>query len=95
MSEWLFDGPVIEWRGPAPYLFVRIPPEASEEIRETAREFVYWGQVPVSATIGGTSFASALFPRDGVYVLPLRVAVRRAEGIAEGDLVTVGMDLRR
>lgn len=95
MSEWRLDGRVVEWRGPAPYVFVELPREASEEIREAGRELVYWGQVPVSAVIGGTGFATALFPREGLYLLPLRIAVRRAEGIAEGDRVTVDLDLRR
>ena len=26
--EWTFTGEVIEWRGPAPYLFVAMTPEA-------------------------------------------------------------------
>ena len=29
--EWTFTGEVIEWRGPAPYLFVAMTPEESED----------------------------------------------------------------
>jgi hypothetical protein len=30
-----------------------------------------------------------LFPKDGLYVVPLKDAVRRAEGLDEGETVTV------
>jgi hypothetical protein len=87
--EWVFDGEVIEWRGPAPYFFVVMPEPESAGLKEEARSLIYWGQVPVRAVIGGTEFGTALFPRDGCYLVPLRVAVRKAEGIDEGDVVTV------
>jgi hypothetical protein len=45
--EWTFTGEVIEWRGPAPYLFVAMTPEESEDLKEEARGLIYWGQVPV------------------------------------------------
>lgn len=93
--EWAFDGPVIEWRGPAPYLFVPVPEGDSDEIREEARALVYWGQVPVSARIGGTEFTTALFPKDGCYLLPLKSAVRRAEGIELGAYVAVSLRIKR
>jgi len=92
--EWTFDGPVIEWRGPAPYLFVPIPEEESDEIRDEARALVYWGQVPVVATIGDTEFTTALFPKDGRYLLPVKVAVQRSEAIGEGAEVTATLRIR-
>ncbi|WP_430780852.1 DUF1905 domain-containing protein [Actinoplanes sp. G11-F43] len=91
--EWAFDGEIIEWRGPAPYYFVAMPVADSAELKEEARSLIYWGQVPVRAVIGGTEFRTALFPRDGRYLLPLKDAVRRAEGIGEGDVVTVALRL--
>lgn len=33
--EWTFTGEVIEWRGPAPYLFVAMTPQDSEDLKET------------------------------------------------------------
>jgi len=38
MDSWpfAFAGEVIEWRGPAPYLFVAIPAEESEDIKVAA-----------------------------------------------------------
>ena len=91
--EWTFTGEVIEWRGPAPYLFVAMTPEDSEDLKEEARGLIYWGQVPVRVTIGDTRFATALFPKDGRYLVPVKVAVQRAEAIGEGSVVEVEVRL--
>jgi hypothetical protein len=91
--EWTFTGEVIEWRGPAPYLFVAMTPEDSEDLKEEARGLIYWGQVPVHVTIGDTQFTTALFPRDGRYLVPVRVAVQLAEAIGEGAVVEVVLRL--
>lgn len=87
-----FVGPVVEWRGPAPFYFVAIPPEESADIKLVAKGIEYWGQVPVTVRIGETEFTTALFPKDGRYLLPLKDAVRRAAGIAVDQ--TVGVELR-
>jgi hypothetical protein len=87
--EWTFTSEVIEWRGPAPYLFVAMTPEDSEDLKDAARGLIYWGQVPVQVTIGDTAFTTALFPKDGRYLVPVKVAVQRAESIGEGAIVEV------
>jgi hypothetical protein len=87
-----FSGQVIEWRGPAPYYFLPVPDEESADIREVAATASYgWGVIPVEARIGGTEFATSLFPKDGCYLLPLKLAVRRPQGIEAGDDVSVRM----
>ncbi len=91
--EWTFTGEVIEWRGPAPYLFVAMTHEDSEDLKEEARGLIYWGQVPVHATIGDTEFTTALFPRDGRYLVPVKAAVQRAEAIGAGSVVEVVLRL--
>ncbi|MFD8738414.1 DUF1905 domain-containing protein [Streptomyces sp. NPDC059618] len=93
--EFDFSGPVIEWRGPAPYHFVRLPDEESAEIREVAAMATYgWGVIPVEARIGEAVFRTSLFPRDGGYLLPLKAAVRKQTGLSAGDDVTVRMTVR-
>jgi Domain of unknown function (DUF1905) len=87
--EWTFTGEVIQWRGPAPYLFVVMTRKDSEDLKEEARGLTYWGQVPVRVTIGDTDFTTALFPKDGRYLVPVKVAVQRAEAIGEGAVVEV------
>src|SRR5580704_5557280 len=91
--EGTFTGEVIEWRGPAPYLFVAMTTKESEDLKEEARGLIYWGQVPVHVTIGDTEFTTALFPRDGRYLVPVKVAVQRAETIEEGAIVEVSLRL--
>lgn len=96
MDDICFDTVIIEWRGPAPFLFAAVPDEHIGAIRYAAMTASYgWGAVPVVATIGGTEFATSLFPRDGSYLLPVKLAVQKAEGIGLGDRVAVAMRVGR
>jgi len=83
-----FEAEIVEWRGPAPYLFVPVSDEHVGEISYAARLASYgWGCVPVEAQVGKTSFKTSLFPRDGTYLLPIKVAVQKAECVELGDTV--------
>ena len=85
-----FVGEVWEWRGPAPFFFVSVPDEESAELEAMSSLVTYgWGMIPVEATIGLTQWTTSLFPKDGRYVVPLKSAVRTAEGIGIGDTVKV------
>lgn len=89
-----FSNNMIEWRGPAPFYYVPVPPEESEMIRETARQTSYgWGVIPVRCVIGRTEFTTSLFPRDGVYLVPVKNAVRLPEKLQLGDLVEVSLEI--
>lgn len=89
-----FRAEVIEWRGPAPFIYARIPPEESDTIAGFSRALTYgWGAIPVEARIGATPFRTALYPKDGRYLLPLRASVQASEGIALGGTVQVTMRL--
>jgi hypothetical protein len=85
-----FTDAVVEWRGPAPYHFVRLPQDDAVEIQDVAAAITYgWGMIPVAVTIGATTWTTSLWPKDGSYVVPLKDRVRKAERIALGDVVTV------
>jgi hypothetical protein len=89
-----FTARLVEWRGPAPFVFAPIPADLTSEIRFAAHEASYgWGVVPVAATIGATTFTTSLFPRDGDYLLPVKVAVQRVEGIDVGDEIAVTLEI--
>lgn len=90
-----FDGPVVEWRGPAPFFFVAIPEDVSTDITLAACGIQYWGQVPVTVHIGGTEFTTALFPKDGRYLLPLRREVRGSLDIEVDEILTVALTVGR
>ena len=90
-----FEGPVIEWRGPAPFYFVRIPEEESADIKFAAKGLEYWGQVPVVVHIGGIEFGTALFPKDGRYLIPLKDALRKSAAIEVDQVLAVGLNVGR
>jgi hypothetical protein len=43
--------------------------------------------------VGRTTWTTSLYPQDERYVVPLKVAVRRAEGLDEGDTVTLRLSV--
>jgi len=90
-----FEGPVIEWRGPAPYYFVRVPEEESADIKFAAKGLEYWGQVPVVVRINGIEFGTALFPKNGRYLIPLKDVVRASAGIEVDHVLAVGLNVGR
>ena len=90
-----FTGEIIHWRGPAPWFFVPIPKEESENIKAISSMVTYgWGVIPVAVTIGKTTFETSLFPKDELYLVPIKVAVRKAENIVEGDTVSLQLEIK-
>ena len=89
-----FSGPVVSWRGPAPFHFVAVPEEECDELRDAAAVVSYgWGVIPVSGRIGSTDFTTSLFPKDGGYLVPIKNAVRKGEGLDVGDTVTIRLSI--
>ena len=92
--ELIVTGELVHWRGPAPYHFVPLAEAAAADVRRIAAAVTYgWGVIPVRGRVGDTSFRTSLFPKDGTYLIPLKDAVRRSEGIELGDMVTVTLSL--
>ncbi len=89
-----FEGEIFQWRGPAPFFFVAIPDEQSRDIKAISGLVTYgWGVIPVQVRIGKTVFETSLFPKDGLYLVPIKVAVRKAERLEAGDTVTVQLEV--
>jgi hypothetical protein len=89
-----FDGEIIHWRGPSPFHFVEVPDDESAAIDTVKAEVTYgWGVIPVAARIGRTEFTTSLFPKGDRYLVPVKDAVRKAEGLGLGDEVTVRLHL--
>ncbi len=90
-----FAGELWYWRGPSPYHFITVPEEASIGLRAMSALVSYgWGMIPATAQIGSSGWDTALFPKDGRYVLPVKDVVRKAEGLAVGDTVDVRLTVR-
>lgn len=87
---WLWPGEKAAWH------FISLPQDLTAGIRTlsgpTRRG---WGSVRVTATVGGSSWATSIFPsaQSGVFLLPVKAAVRKAEGIGAGDTVAVAVEL--
>lgn len=87
-----FRGEIWYWRGPAPFHFVTVPAAESEMISGIAPAVTYgWGMIPAGVRIGDTATTTALWPKDGGYIVPVKKAVQDAEGIGVGDTVTVDL----
>lgn len=92
--EYSTTGEIFEWRGPAPFTFVAIDPKQSKEIKSRSAMFTYgWGVLYIHGLLGKTEFSTTLFPKDGVYYIPIKVAVKKAEGVDLGDKVTIKFNL--
>jgi hypothetical protein len=97
------SAPLQLWRGTAHggIGYVLIGGEAAEAIRghELMRRLELgkrrgFGSVKVTATIGESRWQTSLVPnKDGSWFLPVKVPVRRAEGLEESDEATVELDL--
>jgi predicted nucleic acid-binding protein len=88
--DWKFEAEVFQWRGPAPYFFVATPAHVDDFLHAHLGELTYgWGGIPAQVRIGDTEVTTSLMPKDGVYLIPMKVALRRAEGIDDGDHVRV------
>jgi Domain of unknown function (DUF1905) len=91
-----FTGKLWYWKGPAPFYFVTIPEEISRDIKAVSKLVTYgWGVIPVGVQIGETEWETSLFPKDDRYLVPIKNLVRKAEKLAEGDKVTVLLEVGR
>jgi hypothetical protein len=92
-----FEAEVFRWdaREDSAWFFTAVPAELSEDIREIPRPYRGFGSVRVRARVAGTEWATSIFPSssDGTYVLPLKKAVRDAEGLVDGGPVYVRLEV--
>lgn len=89
-----FNGVIFEWRGPAPFLFVRVPDADAKRIKAIAKQVTYgWGVIPVLVTVGDTEFETSLFPKDGGYLVPIKKLVQDAEEVDEGDEIAIHLQV--
>lgn len=90
-----FNGKIWFWKGPAPWFFVTVPAKQSRDLKAISGIVTYgWGVIPVHVRIGQTEWKTSLFPKDGRYIVPIKVSVRKAENLEEGDKVTLRLEVR-
>jgi hypothetical protein len=89
-TVWLYPGD-------AAWHFVNVDKKVSEKIRKAiGRNTRGFGSVPVSVTIGKTTWQTSVFPdkQSGTYLLPLKKHVRMKEEIAAGDAIRFTLRIR-
>jgi hypothetical protein len=87
-----FTAELWEYEGQGAWHFVSLPEGDADEIEATyGHRAGGFGSVRVRVTIGTTTWSTSIFPdrKRGTYVLPVKKAVRQAEGLAEGMHVDV------
>lgn len=83
----------------ASWYFVTITGEAADAIRALGFERRAlggtrgFGSVRVRASVDGAGFETSAFPHNtsAGYLIPVKAAVRKAAGVGEGEMVTVGL----
>jgi hypothetical protein len=89
-----FKGEIFYWRGQAPFLFVAVPEEPSRDLKAISAMVTYgWGVIPVHVRIGKTEWKTSLFPKDGRYLVPIRMSVQKSENLEVGDTVVIQLEV--
>ncbi|RKR73446.1 DUF1905 domain-containing protein [Frondihabitans australicus] len=92
-----FSGEVYRWAARKElWTFVALPDDASDQIVAIVEDMTNgWGSVRVDASVGATRFRTSIFPdrEKASYVLPIKKAVREAEGVGVGDTVRASVTL--
>lgn len=89
-----FSGELWFWRGPSPFHFVTVPENESALLASASELVSYgWGMIPVTVRVGETSWPTALWPKDGGYIVPVKAMVRKAERLEVGDDIQIHLDV--
>ena len=90
-----FNGKIWLWRGPAPWYFVTVPEKESHHLKGLAGFLTYgWGVIPLHVQIGNTEWKTSLFPKDNLYLVPIKASVRKAENLKLDDDVLVRLEVK-
>lgn len=84
------------WQHAAPggWYFISLPESIAHEIRETLRsEEEGWGRLKATAEIGKSKWETAIWfdTKKKTYLLPIKAAIRKSEGIESGKLIKVSV----
>lgn len=99
MADLRFTAPLWRHAGDAGWHFVTLPHDVADEIADLAdREAGArrgFGAVRVEVTCGATTWRTSLFADTSSrsYLLPVKQAVRRAEGVDDGDELTIRLQV--
>src|SRR5215467_14168348 len=95
-AQYAFMAPVWLYPGKGGWHFVTVPQDVSDDIGALFEGLSQgWGSYPATITIGATRWQTSIFPdkASATYLLALKTQVRKKEGIAEGDSVSILLEL--
>ncbi len=86
-----FEATLWRWREDGAWHFLTLPQDVADEIDDRAAVRAGFGSVKVEVTVGASTWRTSIFPsRDAEsFILPVKKAVRVAEGCGEGDRIRV------
>jgi hypothetical protein len=97
IEEHTFQAELWRWRAEegGSWIFVSLPFDLADEIDATSGPKRGFGSVRVEVTIGAVTWRTSLFPskEHRTYVLPVKAAVRKANGLGQGDTASVRLAL--
>ena len=68
--------------------------EQSDGLKTISGSVTYgWDRIPVRVRLGSTEWKSSLFSKDGRYIVPFKVSIRRADNLREGETVAVQFEI--
>lgn len=86
--EYEFDAELWRWPAKDTWFFITLPlADVTEEIKFFHQNRRGFGSLRVEVTCGDSTWRTSIFPdkRAGSFVLPVKAAIRNAEGISAGD----------
>ncbi len=89
---------VWQYPGMAGWHFLTVDKKSSSLIKkeQAGKPRIGWGSVPVTVKLGKSAWSTSIFPdKTGVYLLPLKAAMRKKEGVFAGDTVSYAITLLR
>lgn len=94
LASYAFSAELWEWEAKKSWTFVSTPEDVADDIEERfGRSAAGFGSIRVEVTVGDTVWRTSLFPsnEEKTYVLPVKKAVRTAEGLEIGSVVEISL----
>jgi hypothetical protein len=94
VDAWTFEAELWSAEAFAAWAFVALPSDVGDDVRLLSGPPTGFGSVRVEVTLGASTWRTSVFPdKARGYVLPVKAAVRRREGLELGDRVEIELTL--
>jgi hypothetical protein len=94
VDSWTFDAELWSSEQFAAWAFLTLPAEVGDDVRLLSGPPTGFGSVRVEVTLGTSTWRTSVFPdKERGYVLPVKSAVRRREGLELDDRVELTLAL--